>query len=164
MSTARSVTVDSRVSGDGSSLPDHQLGQLARGDVPGQHGGDRGAAPDDRDLVGDLEHLVELVRDEDDGEALLLEPAQRVEELVDLLGHEDGGRLVEDQGAGAAVEDLEDLDALPVTDAEVLDQGVGVDVEPVRVGDLVDLAPGGAEVEPALARRLRARARRSRGP
>jgi hypothetical protein len=37
------------------------------------------------------------VRDEDDGQALALELAQVVEELVDLLGHEHRGRLVEDQ-------------------------------------------------------------------
>ncbi len=139
-STARSVTVDSRVSGDGQLAADHELGQLRGGHVAGQDGGDRGAAPDDGDLVGDLEHLVELVRDEDDRQALGLELAQGVEELVDLLRHEDGGRLVEDQRAGAAVEHLEDLDPLPVADAELLDQGVGVDVEAVAVGDLRDLA------------------------
>ena len=41
---------------------------------------------------------------------------------------------------GAAVEDLEDLDALARADAEVGDEGVGVDVEAVVVGDLADLA------------------------
>ena len=51
----------------------------------------------------------------------------------------------------AAVEHLEDLDPLPVADAEVLDQGVGVDVEAVRVGDLADASPRGREVEPAAA-------------
>ena len=56
-----------------------------------------------------------------------LELAQRVEQLVDLLRHEDGGRLVEDEDARAAVEHLEDLDPLAVADAEVLDERVGVD-------------------------------------
>ena len=56
-----------------------------------------------------------------------LELAQVVEELVDLLRDQHGGRLVEDEDPGAAVEHLEDLDALPVADAEVLDQRVGVD-------------------------------------
>ena len=56
-----------------------------------------------------------------------LQLAQVVEQLVDLLRHQHGGRLVEDQDPGAAVEHLEDLDALPVADAERLDQRVGVD-------------------------------------
>ena len=42
-------------------------------------------------------------------------------------GHEHRGRLVEDQDPRAAVEDLEDLHPLPVADAQLLDQHVGVD-------------------------------------
>ena len=102
----------------GQLAADHQLGELAGGDVRRLDRGDGGAAPDDGDLVGDREHLVELVRDEDDGEALGLELAQVVEERVDLLRHQDGGRLVEDEDLGAAVEHLEDLHPLPVADAE----------------------------------------------
>ena len=59
------------------------------------------------------------------------ELAQRGEQLVDLVGHEHRGRLVEDQDLGAAVEHLEDLDPLLLADAEVGDQLVGVDVEAV---------------------------------
>jgi hypothetical protein len=87
--------------------------------------GDGRAAPDHGDLVGDLEHLVELVRDEDDGHALALELAQVVEELVDLLGHEHGGRLVEDEDAGAPVEHLEDLDPLRSPTPSSLDEASG---------------------------------------
>ena len=57
-----------------------------------------------------------------DGEALGAQLAQVGEQLVDLLRHEHRRRLVEDEDAGAAVEHLEDLDPLPVADAEVLDQ------------------------------------------
>ena len=104
-------------------------------------------APDDGDLVRHLEHLVELVRDEQDREALGLQLAQRVEQLVDLLRDEHSGRLVEDQGAGAAVEHLEDLDALALADAQVLDQLVGAHVEAVAVGDLEDAGTGEVVVE-----------------
>ena len=83
-----------------------------------------------------------------------LSSAQVVEELVDLLRHEHRGRLVEDEDPGAAVEDLEDLDPLAVADAEVLDQGVGVDVEPVGVGDLADLARAARESSRCRAARL----------
>ena len=71
-----------------------------------------------------------------------LQLAQVGEQLVDLLRHQHRGRLVEDEDAGAAVEDLEDLDPLPVADAEVLDQPVGLDAQAVGVGDLLDPAAG----------------------
>ena len=78
-----------------------------------------------------LEHLVELVADEDDRDALGRELAERVEQLVDLLRHEHGGWLVEDEDAGSPVEHLHDLDALAVADAELGDERVGLDREAV---------------------------------
>ena len=95
---------------------------------------------DDGDVVGDRQHLVELVGDEDDGGAVGFELAEVAEQFVDLLRHQHGRRLVEDQDLGAAVQHLEDLDPLALADAEVLDQGVGVDVEPVRLADLGERA------------------------
>ena len=68
-----------------------------------------------------VEHLVELVRDEDDRRAARGQLAQDGEELERLLRREHGGRLVEDQDARVAVERLEDLDALLHADADVLD-------------------------------------------
>ena len=116
-STTRSVTVDSRSSGTGSAEPTiisascrlvTDFGSAVPTVVP---------APDDGDLVGDGPHLVELVRDEDDRQALGLELAQVAEQLVDLLRDQHGGRLVQDQDLGAAVEHLEDLHPLPGADA-----------------------------------------------
>lgn len=151
-SIGSSVTVDSRVSGEGSSLPTISSARLLGRGGRRVGGADRRTAPDDGDLVGDGEHLAQLVRDEDDGQALGLEAAQVVEERVDLLRDQDRGRLVEDEGAGAAVEDLEDLHALAVGDPEVLDEGVGADAETVRVRDLPDLVTGlGADAVQLLA-------------
>ena len=48
-----------------------------------------------------------------------LELTEVVEQRVDLLRHQHRGRLVEDDDLRAAVEHLEDLDALPLADAEV---------------------------------------------
>ena len=61
----------------------------------------------------------------------LLQLAEVLEERVDLLRHQHRGRLVEDDHLGAAVEHLEDLDALPLADAEPLDEHVGVEAEAV---------------------------------
>ena len=54
------------------------------------------------------------------------------EQLVDLLRHEHGGGLVEDEDAGAAVEHLQDLDPLALADAEVGHGRVEVDVRARR--------------------------------
>ncbi len=79
---------------------DHRLGELAGGRLGGDARRSRRTAPDDRDLVEqDREDLAQLVRDEDDGQALGLELAQVVEERVHLLRHHYGGGLVQDQGA-----------------------------------------------------------------
>ena len=125
MSSAVSVTVDSRSSGTGNSLPTISSASWRAVTSLGFDRAHRRASPDHRDLVGDGQHLVELVRDEQHGKALGLELAQVGEQLVDLLRNEHRGRLVQDEDACTAVEHLADLDALPVTDTEVLDQLVG---------------------------------------
>ena len=128
-----------RCSGEGSSEPTISSASWRAVTSVGSTVADRRAAADHGDLVGDGEHLVELVGDEDDREALLLQLAQVAEQLVDLLRHQHRGRLVEDDDPGTAVEHLEDLHPLPGTDAELLDQPVGLDAEPVGVGDAHDL-------------------------
>ena len=100
------------------------------------------AAPDDRDPIGDLEDLVQLVADEDDRMPLRSKPAQDSEDLLRLLGGEDGGGLVEDEDAGIAVERLEDLDPLLLTDGQSVDPGVGIEVEAELLAERLDLATG----------------------
>ena len=99
------------------------------------------------DPVGDLEHLVELVRDEDDRLPLRLERSDDLEELLRLLRREHCGRLVEHEDLGTAVERLQDLDALLLADRDPVDARVGVDGEPVALRQLVDAPVGGAVVE-----------------
>ena len=99
------------------------------------HGVDLHAAPEHRDAVGDLQHLVQLVADEDDGLALPRERADDLEELVRLLRRQDRRRLVEDEDLRLPVERLQDLDALLLADGDRLHPVVRVDVEPERHGD-----------------------------
>ena len=141
-SISSSVTVDSSVFGEGSSEPTISSASWCAGHLCRAYRGDGGAAPDDGDVVGDGEHLVELVRDEDQGVALLLELAEVREQRVDLLRHQDGGRLVEDDHLGAAVEHLQDLHPLPLTDPEALDELVGIEAEAVGARDLLDAGTG----------------------
>ncbi len=86
--------------------------------------------------------------DEQHRDALGGELAERREQLVDLLRHQHRGRLVEDQDPGAAIQHLEDLDSLAISDAQVADEGLGLHVEPVdpaQLGDAVGRLP---EVDP----------------
>src|SRR5439155_517749 len=105
----------------------------------------------DRDPIRDVEDLFEFVADEDDGLAGLDQVAQDDEKLLGLLWREHAGRLVEDQDAGAAVEDLDDLGALLQPDRKVAHLGVGVERQAVALGQVVDRlprAPAVVEVRP----------------
>ena len=73
---------------------------------------DDAAVAQDDDAVGDREHLVEAVADEDDGDAMRAEIADDGEQRLGLVRRQRGGRLVEDQQFGVAGERLGDLDDL----------------------------------------------------
>ena len=80
---------------------------------------DRAAVAQDRDGVGDRRHLVELVRDDHAGDALVAQPAQQVEQVGRVVVVERRGRLVEDQQLHLLRQRLGDLDELLLADAEV---------------------------------------------
>ena len=127
---------------------DHQLGELlGRRLGRGQRRDDLALAHDGHD-VGDLADLAQLVRDEHHGLALVPEGPQDAEEVVGLLGREDGGRLVEDQEVGAPVERLQDLHALALAHAEVGDARVGVDLEVVLAAQALELGAGARQPRP----------------
>ncbi len=71
-------------------------------------------------------HLVQLVADEDQTVAVLGHLAQRLEEFVDFLRRQHGGRLVQDEQGRAAVERLDDLDALSFAHGQRPDRGFRV--------------------------------------
>ena len=73
--------------------------------------------------------------DEDDRLALLGQALDDREQLLRLLRRQHGGRLVEDEDVGAAVERLQDLDPLLLADRDVLDERARVDgeAEPLEI-------------------------------
>jgi len=89
-------------------------------------------APEDGDPVGDREHLVQLMGDEDDRMALPLERLDDLEQLLGLLRRQDSRRLVEDEDVRPAVERLQDLDALLLADGDVFYASLRVDGEVER--------------------------------
>ena len=144
---------------------DHQARQPFLGRARGGQGLDLLAAPEHGDPVGDLGHLVQLVADEDDRLALVGQALDDREQLLRLLRRQHGGRLVEDEDVGAAVERLQDLDPLLLADRDVLDVGAWVDGEPEPRRDL--LAPASPPPSSRAGRRCaraRSRGRCSRPP
>ena len=120
--------------------PDHERGEIVLVGLRRIRSADDTTAPDDRDPVGDLEHLVQLVTDEDDAVALVGEAPQDGEDLARLLGCEHGRRLVEDEDPRLAIEGLEVLDALLPADREPADLLVGIDFEAEPPAELLDRA------------------------
>ena len=81
------------------------------------------AVADDRDLVGDLLDLVELVGDHDRGDPLALQALEQVEQVLGVVVVEGRRGLVEDEQLDLLGERLGDLDELLLADTEVLDLG-----------------------------------------
>src|SRR5438552_9967988 len=103
--------------------------------------------PDYRLSNGNLEYLVQIVLKEDHEHAYSGQNTEDLEELVGFLWSQDGGRLVEDQDVGVAVERLQDLDALLLANCDLLDAGLGIDREVEGPGELTDPTIGGVGVE-----------------
>ena len=91
------------------------------------------------------------MRDEDDRRAIVDETLERRKEFVDLVGHQHGGRLVEDQDVGAAVENLDDLHPLAFTDTELGYELVEIELGADLLHDLGDAAASGGEIDAATA-------------
>src|SRR6185436_2697932 len=95
------------------NLPsDHELREAVLRGVLRAHRLHELAPAEDGDPFGDLEDLVQLVRDEDDRHPLSDEIAEDPEQLGGLLRCENGGGLIENEDVRPPVQRLEDLDAL----------------------------------------------------
>ena len=115
---------------------------------------DRLAVADDRDLVGDLLDLVELVGDHDRGDALALQALEQVEQVLGVVVVEGGGGLVEDQQLHLLRQRLGDLDQLLLADTEVLDLGERVLRETDPREELDGLPVGAVPADDAVRGRL----------
>ena len=121
---------------------DHHAGKLFLGGVLDVHGTHILALAQDGAAVGDRHDLVELVGDEKDGLALLLEPAHDLHQLVDLLRSQHSGGLVEDEDLIVAVEHLQNLHALLHTHRNITDERIGVNTQAVLLAQGHDLLAG----------------------
>ena len=120
----------------------HHAGKLFLGGILDVHGTHALALAQNCAAVCHSHDLVELVGNEQDGLALLLEPAHDLHQLVDLLRGQNCGGLIEDQDLVVAVEHLQDLHALLHTDRDVADEGIRVHTQAVLLAQGHDLPAG----------------------
>ena len=125
---------------DRQLAPHHHAGQLGLAGAGRRFRADHPAVPQHGNPIADVKDLVQFVRDEDQGMALAGHLAQSEEELVDLLGCEHGGRLVQDQQGRAAVEGLHDFDPLLFADRQLPDGHFRIDLQAVDFRQLQDAA------------------------
>ncbi len=92
--------------------------------------------------VGDPHHLIELVRDDDAGQALLPEFDDQVEQVPAVLVVQRRGRLVEDEQLHLLGQCLGDLDELLLADADVGDAGPRALVQTDPVEQLLRVGHG----------------------
>ncbi len=106
---------------------------------------DHAAVAQDGQPLGDGEHLVELVADEHDRDAALLQPAHDDEEPLDLAVGQRRRRLVHDEDLRVVDERAADRDELAVGDGQPLHLGVEVEGQSQVVDDALG---GGADARP----------------
>ena len=70
-----------------------------------------------------------------------------LEQIVDLLRGQHGSRLVEDQAVRLAVEGLQDLGPLLDADRQVLDERIGIDLQPVSLREIQEFLARRVPVE-----------------
>ena len=91
-----------------------------------------------RDPVGDLQHLVELVADEDDRHPLARQLRRMPNSSIASCGVSTAVGSSRMRMSAPPVQRLEDLDALLLADRDVLDARRRVDREAERLGELLD--------------------------
>ncbi len=87
---------------------------------------DRLAVADDRDGIRDLLDLVELVRNDDGGDAAALEAEDQVQQVLGVGFVQRRGGLVQDEELDLLVQRLGDFHELLLADADFLDRGVRI--------------------------------------
>src|SRR5438445_10109844 len=114
----------------------HQLREVVLIGLGWDAAADHLPAADDRDAISNLQHLVQLVADEDDAGALGSEPAQHREDLLGLLGREHRRGLIENQDVRVPIQRLENLDPLLPSNREAADAKVWIDLRSEEAAQL----------------------------
>ena len=101
---------------DGTEIPaNHQLHDLALRQSACRLDGDELAVAKDRHPGRETQDLLDAVRDIDDGQAVVAEPANEREQAIDLFVGEGGGWLVEGENPNIRLERSKNLDQLALS-------------------------------------------------
>ena len=88
--------------------------------------------------------------DKQDGLALCCQVLHNLQQLIDLLGSQNRSRLIEDQDLVVAVQHLQDLCTLLHTNGDILDHGIGVNLQVVFLRQGHDLLAGLVTLKQAI--------------
>ena len=132
-------------------VAEHRRDQLTRSSCAGRVLADQTAVAQHRHSIGDLVHLVEEVRDEQNRGAAVAQPAHHPEQFGDLVGVEARRRLVEDQHARRDRGGPRDGDELLNGDGVRAEGGAGVDGQVELAQEFRGAAIHRAVVDPAEA-------------
>ena len=125
--------------------PDHEFGQFGRAGVRCLDRRGHFTPPHDADGIGDFHDFPQFVGNQDDGFALALEVFEDSEQVIGFGRCQHACGLVKDQDISLAVQRLEDFDTLLHADADLLDQGIGVDVQFIFFGKFLEFTPCAGE-------------------
>ena len=149
------IKLENRRAGPRAAPPDgkadrpanHHFGKVGFGELRRIAIADDLALAKNADAVGDLENLVKLVGDEDDGLAGVAKRPHDAEEFLDLLRRQNGCRFVKDQHIGRTEQHLQDFHALLDSDRKVPDQGFRRHIHAIAVVDVLDLGARRVQIE-----------------
>ena len=144
---------DLRIYGFGSvnvqcgGLTHHHVGQGLGGGILCGYGADVFALPQNGHPVGQLQYLLQLVGNDDNGLAVSTHGPKYIKELFGFLRCQYGSWFVKNEDIGTPVEYLDDLDRLLFRNAHVIDFFVGINIKAVFFADLPDTGVDGLFVE-----------------
>ena len=115
--------------------PDHEAGEFGFCHPCGGNGGHISAVAQNGDAIGNRDHFIQLVADEDDGFALIRHLLEGLEKAFGLLRREHGSRLVQNENLRTAVEHLDDFDSLLLAHRELPNLGLGINGQAILVAD-----------------------------
>ena len=87
------------------------------------------AVAEDGDLVGDRQHILEEMRNEDETVAVVAQFAQGAKQTLDLGRRQRRGRLVKNDDAGARKQHARKLDKLLDADRQLAQHDLGIELE-----------------------------------
>ena len=120
----------------------HHGAELLHTGVLGLHSADVLTLTQHSTAVGHGHDLVKLVGNEQDGLSLCGQIPHDLHELIDLLGGQHGGRLVENEDLILPVQHLQNFGTLLHTHGDVLDECIGVNLQPIPLTELHNLGTG----------------------